>query len=263
MALKNYIDDLGKENPNVLIFPLGNHKLVKQVIEALNFKGGESSLNSLKIATMLEEELIKQGLHSARIFGLAEKDESDEKIYKITNLADRWLQETTAAKRKIIGEKFLEIEPFLDLIFRMINSPDKTIKIGEIEKAIYIILNDVREEIRKEILASFLNFGVYANLFEEMDEKSNPRIKLTSTGDQLFNEFHQKKKAGKKDSSSRSSSNTSAGVETFACNECGREIQTDYSFCPYCATELKRSCQNCGKELQAGWKMCPFCGTPN
>ena len=45
------------------------------------------------------------------------------------------------------------------------------------------------------------------------------------------------------------------------CNNCGREIQNDFRFCPYCQTILKpKYCGTCGRELKPDYVICPYCG---
>jgi len=46
------------------------------------------------------------------------------------------------------------------------------------------------------------------------------------------------------------------------CFNCGRPVQPDWQFCPYCETELKHPCSQCGYLLEPEWKRCPQCGAP-
>ena len=45
------------------------------------------------------------------------------------------------------------------------------------------------------------------------------------------------------------------------CRKCGKTLQPDWSFCPYCQTPRQMVCSKCGNEIQADWKYCPFCNT--
>lgn len=45
------------------------------------------------------------------------------------------------------------------------------------------------------------------------------------------------------------------------CPSCGRAVQDQYQFCPYCRTSLKQLCVACGRLLQLDWLHCPYCGT--
>ena len=45
-----------------------------------------------------------------------------------------------------------------------------------------------------------------------------------------------------------------------ACHKCGRPVQVEWRFCPYCETELRRPCPVCGQLLDSDWKRCPHCG---
>jgi RNA polymerase subunit RPABC4/transcription elongation factor Spt4 len=46
----------------------------------------------------------------------------------------------------------------------------------------------------------------------------------------------------------------------ITCPNCGREVQEDFSFCPYCETSLKPFCPSCKRELERGYARCPYCG---
>ena len=48
------------------------------------------------------------------------------------------------------------------------------------------------------------------------------------------------------------------------CQECGKMIGKDFSFCPFCLTSQKTNilCKQCGTQLQRDWKGCPNCGHP-
>lgn len=44
------------------------------------------------------------------------------------------------------------------------------------------------------------------------------------------------------------------------CPSCGKAIQNDWLFCPYCHTKLKKKCVRCEKQLELQWNLCPYCG---
>ncbi len=46
------------------------------------------------------------------------------------------------------------------------------------------------------------------------------------------------------------------------CWNCGRPVQPDWRYCPYCEVELKHPCPQCGYLLEPEWKRCPMCGAP-
>lgn len=46
-----------------------------------------------------------------------------------------------------------------------------------------------------------------------------------------------------------------------SCQHCGRPVQAEWQFCPYCEGELKYPCHQCGELLDPAWKRCPHCGT--
>ncbi len=46
------------------------------------------------------------------------------------------------------------------------------------------------------------------------------------------------------------------------CWNCGRPVQAEWRFCPYCEAELKHPCSQCGYLLEPEWKRCPKCGAP-
>ena len=45
------------------------------------------------------------------------------------------------------------------------------------------------------------------------------------------------------------------------CRKCGKALQSDWSFCPYCQTSRQMVCAKCGNEIKANWNYCPFCNT--
>jgi hypothetical protein len=46
-----------------------------------------------------------------------------------------------------------------------------------------------------------------------------------------------------------------------SCPVCKQRVESDFIFCPWCQTRLKRTCARCERPLLLRWKMCPFCGT--
>ena len=45
-----------------------------------------------------------------------------------------------------------------------------------------------------------------------------------------------------------------------SCPGCGRHLNSEYRFCPYCRAELRRVCAGCGRPLLSGWLACAHCG---
>ncbi|UYP47547.1 hypothetical protein NEF87_003832 [Candidatus Lokiarchaeum ossiferum] len=249
-----------EEDKDNLKFCMGTSDLLFKVLKAIDFKGGECSVSSLTVALMLDEKVFIDGLKTGLMLNLLEKDGD---IFATTDLGDRLLSLSSVEQKSLIAKEFLKIESYRDIVFRMKMATGKEIQIKELEKAIYIILPNIREEIRKQITSAFINFAKYANIIEELAHAGNPSVKLTTNGesqlDAVLQERKRKKKGGA--SSGPSSSSAPAIVSDLSCQSCGKPIMSDYNMCPYCGTALKRSCSNCGKELQPGWKMCPFCGT--
>ncbi len=48
--------------------------------------------------------------------------------------------------------------------------------------------------------------------------------------------------------------------EVMHCPVCGEEIKSDYLYCPYCFTQLKKRCPKCGSVIEKDFKICPYCG---
>ena len=47
--------------------------------------------------------------------------------------------------------------------------------------------------------------------------------------------------------------------DTFNCSMCSKEVQNDFSVCPYCGFALQLKCKNCGAKLEQDWNICPHC----
>jgi RNA polymerase subunit RPABC4/transcription elongation factor Spt4 len=45
-----------------------------------------------------------------------------------------------------------------------------------------------------------------------------------------------------------------------ACPVCKQRVESDFIFCPWCQTRLKRTCTRCERPLMLRWKLCPHCG---
>lgn len=47
--------------------------------------------------------------------------------------------------------------------------------------------------------------------------------------------------------------------DTEKCIYCGKKIDPDFLYCPYCQEELKKKCDSCGKLIYSDWRYCPYC----
>lgn len=221
-----------------------------KVLKGLEFKGGSSKINSLKIAVMLEDATIKESLDAAKLLKFV--DVSDD-TYTLTDAGEILIGETLNTQQEMVADTILGVEAYKDIVYRMKMSGG-FIKESDVSQAFYILSPDVREEIRKQILSSFASFSIFAKVFEKNNDKANPGFVLTKPGAAALENAIGGKKVG------RSAPKASSGE--LACGSCGKAINPDFVMCPYCGTAQKAECSNCGKELQAGWKMCPFCATP-
>jgi tellurite resistance protein/RNA polymerase subunit RPABC4/transcription elongation factor Spt4 len=52
-------------------------------------------------------------------------------------------------------------------------------------------------------------------------------------------------------------------MSTFACLKCGKEVLSEYQFCPICGqlTAAEKSCISCAKLIPIECAFCPYCGT--
>lgn len=50
---------------------------------------------------------------------------------------------------------------------------------------------------------------------------------------------------------------------TLTCSKCGKEVLSEYQFCPVCgqSTATEKSCISCGKPIPMDCAFCPYCGT--
>ena len=237
---------------------LGEYDILDRVLKAIDFKGGESTASSLKVALMLDDKIIQDGLESGVLLELIEKE--DDSFYT-TKLAEKYLTESVQNQKMDLGKQILRIESYRDIIFRTKMAPQHQLAMPEVTKAFYILLPNIREEIRKHIIAAFLNFALKTNIIEHTMATGNPGIRATPYGIKLFDEIMAEIKTRRRGGKKVSAASPSIQSD-LACPECSKPILADYAWCPYCSIELKRNCKNCGKELQPGWKMCPFCASP-
>jgi RNA polymerase subunit RPABC4/transcription elongation factor Spt4 len=52
-------------------------------------------------------------------------------------------------------------------------------------------------------------------------------------------------------------------TNTFAtkqCPACGKTLDDQFAFCPYCKFSVQRVCKSCGRMLEEEWVGCPHCG---
>lgn len=52
----------------------------------------------------------------------------------------------------------------------------------------------------------------------------------------------------------------SSSAKKSACYQCGKQVENDYSICPFCKAELTMHCRGCDKVLSTEWNSCPYCG---
>ena len=45
------------------------------------------------------------------------------------------------------------------------------------------------------------------------------------------------------------------------CLKCGKELQPDWAFCPYCQHPVRATCPKCGQKIETDWLYCPICNT--
>jgi RNA polymerase subunit RPABC4/transcription elongation factor Spt4 len=50
-----------------------------------------------------------------------------------------------------------------------------------------------------------------------------------------------------------------AALQHANCPNCQKIVQTDFTICPYCRTELRVACPSCNRSLQRDWQACPYC----
>ncbi len=237
-------------------FCFAKAELLIKVLKAIDFKGGESSLDSLKVALMLDVTTIRDGLDTAVILKFLTSKEGKE--FEITQLTPNFLSGSLIEQQQILGKSMLELEAYRDVIFRMKMTPGKSMNFQEIDKAIYILLPNVREELRLNIRDAFIDLAKYANLIEDHSSTGIAKIHLTTAGEKQLDEIMQAIKRKRKGLPEKGGM---GGSRTITCNACGKPILADYAWCPYCAVELKANCAQCGKELQPDWKLCPYCGS--
>ncbi|MHA1728456.1 MAG: zinc-ribbon domain-containing protein [Promethearchaeota archaeon] len=222
-----------------------------KVLKGLEFKGGSSKINALKIAVMLDDTNIKEALDAAIILKFVELNDDS---YALTDSGETLVNEGKTNQQEMVADAVIGVEAYKDIIYRMKMS-DGFIKEKDVGQAFYILSPEIREEIRKRILSSFASFCIYAKIFESNSDRANPGYNLTKKG-----EITLQSAIGGKEKSTVKTTSSAGGALT--CGSCGKSINPDFIMCPYCGAPQKGECSNCGKELLPGFKMCPYCGTP-
>lgn len=49
--------------------------------------------------------------------------------------------------------------------------------------------------------------------------------------------------------------------EKLTCRHCQKELDPEWTACPFCASDLEAPCPKCGKASQPSWTCCPYCKT--
>lgn len=44
------------------------------------------------------------------------------------------------------------------------------------------------------------------------------------------------------------------------CRQCGKIVDRNHAFCPYCGARTQTACPKCAKAIEKGWLVCPNCG---
>ncbi|NLM16803.1 MAG: hypothetical protein GX221_03710 [Candidatus Riflebacteria bacterium] len=92
---------------------------------------------------------------------------------------------------------------------------------------------------------------------ESEDVRTSSILALSQIGEK--NESKISPKAVK---SSQSSQVSVPKATAYTCEHCGKNVSSEYKYCPYCLTPVKKnSCAKCGRTLEPGWTGCPDCGT--
>ncbi|WP_083525077.1 zinc ribbon domain-containing protein [Thermotalea metallivorans] len=51
-------------------------------------------------------------------------------------------------------------------------------------------------------------------------------------------------------------------IHMAPCKRCGKALQDEWRFCPYCKTKVETFfCICCMKEIKSHWRFCPYCRT--
>lgn len=52
----------------------------------------------------------------------------------------------------------------------------------------------------------------------------------------------------------------SENYENIYCKNCGKMMQNDWRFCPYCKSKIEVVyCNFCKNIIETNWKFCPYC----
>ncbi|MHA1727424.1 MAG: zinc ribbon domain-containing protein [Promethearchaeota archaeon] len=242
-----------EELKKVVKFGMSDITTIRKVLDALEYKGGTSTIPKLKVSTMLTEEILKEALRSGILLGIIDIQKED---YTLNKIGLEYINQSSIDKEDNLAQRMLSIEAYKDIIYQT-KMKDGKISSKDLAKAFYILGPDIREELRKSVVKCFLSYCVESKVFESNNSNSNPGYILTKNGELHLQKYIDSQKKGKK--KSRAPMRIDAEL---TCSKCGKPINPDFTMCPYCGAPQKGECSNCGKELQPGFKMCPYCGTP-
>lgn len=50
-------------------------------------------------------------------------------------------------------------------------------------------------------------------------------------------------------------------IETTICSGCGKGVEAEWKFCPFCGRPMSSVCLMCMRPVEYNWKVCPYCET--
>lgn len=169
-----------KRKGNIIPVCTSDFETMLTIVEALNnpyyLKNGKASANKLRVILMKNEPSVLSAIQSAQLFKYIIMDE--QKNYSITEKGKKLIQLTKTDKKISIATEILGIQAYKS-IFSRIDSNNGKLQISEIENEFKVVMPKIDEYNLKNIVESFISFGIYAEIIEHTNDSDGKTIKNT------------------------------------------------------------------------------------
>lgn len=244
-----------------LQFIKGNPQKLTKILEILEFKNKPISKKDLELVLLEPSRKYQNELKTSELLGFSS---SNDQKYEITSKGKEFLSASPEKQREILSWALLENNLYRDLLFNMRISKDRTMPEAQVGQNFYELFAAINEKDRNSVVHGLIDFALFAEIVDRIKDKDTTRLRLLQKGENIYDQIVQRKpkKSRKSPQMKKTIDYETIQRLSIACYNCEREIQKDYTYCPYCAKQVKIKCNKCQKTLVADWKLCPYCATP-